>query len=174
MYHEKKKFLHDPLMSKSLPSLLNRPPYNRKFLRVRVVDQAVDDIRRELAIKTKIFRQDLHICILPGNHRGDFMRSARRSIDALRRLSMKVFARMHGCETLVRAGREDFVDVELAASGLPARAGAVLLLVDDLGVEDPEGRHVGVEVRVDAGALLARDGHRVFGEEGFVGAGEAV
>ena len=66
------------------------------------------------------------------------------------------------------------MDVEFAAAAFPARAGAVLLLVDDLSVQDPEGGRVGVQVGVGAGTLLAGKGHGIFGEEGFVGAGEAV
>ena len=61
------------------------------------------------------------------------------------------------------------MDVEFAAPGSPAAAGAVLLGVDGAGVEDPEGGFVAVEAGSGAGY-----GHGVFGHEDFAGAFEAV
>ena len=63
---------------------------------------------------------------------------------------------MHCCISRRSTGGEDFVDIKFAASTFPARAGTILLLIDDLGVEDPEGGCVGVQIRVGAWTLLAR------------------
>lgn len=69
---------------------------------------------------------------------------------------------------------EDFEEVEFAAAGGPAGAGwvgTVLGGVRDLGVEEPDGGHVGVEDGVVAGA---GEGHGELDEEDFGGGGEAI
>ena len=71
------------------------------------------------------------------------------------------------------------MDVEFAATTLPAGAGPVLLRVDGLGVEEPKGGHVGVAfakgvVLAAVGVFGPARGHGVFGDEGFVSARPTV
>ena len=61
------------------------------------------------------------------------------------------------------------MDVEFAAPGGPAAAGAVLLGIDGAGVEDPEGGLVAVQAASGAGYR-----HGIFGDEDLAGAFETV
>ncbi|KFY68359.1 hypothetical protein V496_01129 [Pseudogymnoascus sp. VKM F-4515 (FW-2607)] len=67
-------------------------------------------------------------------------------------------------------GHQDLGDIELSASGGPARAAGLTVLEGtwDLGVQHPDGGHVGVEA---GGGVL---GHAELEEEDLVGAVEAV
>lgn len=68
-----------------------------------------------------------------------------RSVNGAWGLALEVVStvesRISGCGTTL----EDFVDIELTATGGPTTASSVLNGVDDLGVKHPESRHVGVE-----------------------------
>ena len=61
------------------------------------------------------------------------------------------------------------MDIDLAAPTLPAAAVTVLLRVDGVGVEDPEGRFIAIET-----ASVTGHRHGIFGHEDLAWAFEAV
>ena len=113
------------------------------------------------------------------NNRRDLHRPTHWSHQPIRRRGRIIRPHMQRCEPLCFAGLQDLVNVKFAATALPAGAGAVLLGIDGLGIEQPEGGHVGVAFAVGIGGAAGRvfgaaRGHRIFGEEGLVAAGPAV
>lgn len=147
--------------------------------RVGMIHKPCNNTPRNLFIEAKTPIQNLHMHMAIGNNRRNLHRPTHRSTQPIRRRGRVVRAHMQRRETLRFARLQDLVDVKLAAAALPAGAGAVLLRVDGLSVEEPEGGHVGVAFAVGIGCAAGRvlgaaGGHGVFGEEGFVAAGPAV
>lgn len=147
--------------------------------RIRMIHKPRNDRSRNLLIELEALVQDLHMYMTIGNNRRNLHRPAHRSTQAIRRRGRIVRTHMQRREPLRFARLKHLVDVKFTAAALPAGAGAVLLRVDGLGVEQPEGGHVGVAFAESIGGtaggiFCAAGGHGVFGEEGFVASGPAV